>query len=111
MLGSMAVEGPLDEWVATHRKHHRFADKPGDPHSPHVDHAPGWRGTLHGLAHAHVGWMLRGKEMANPERYATHVLADRDLPFISRTFPLWVAVGLAIPSASASRSPERSLGG
>lgn len=24
------------QWVATHRKHHRFSDKPGDPHSPHV---------------------------------------------------------------------------
>jgi stearoyl-CoA desaturase (Delta-9 desaturase) len=24
------------QWVATHRKHHRFSDEPGDPHSPHV---------------------------------------------------------------------------
>ena len=24
------------QWVATHRKHHRFSDAPGDPHSPHV---------------------------------------------------------------------------
>ena len=24
------------QWVAIHRKHHRFSDKPGDPHSPHV---------------------------------------------------------------------------
>ena len=24
------------EWVAVHRKHHRYADKLGDPHSPHV---------------------------------------------------------------------------
>jgi stearoyl-CoA desaturase (delta-9 desaturase) len=54
VLGSMAVEGPVDEWVATHRKHHRFSDHPGDPHSPHVDHAPGWRGALRGLAHAHT---------------------------------------------------------
>jgi len=23
-------------WVAIHRKHHRFTDVPGDPHSPHV---------------------------------------------------------------------------
>ncbi len=45
VLGSMAVEGPLLEWVATHRKHHRFSDHPGDPHSPHVDHAPGWPGV------------------------------------------------------------------
>jgi stearoyl-CoA desaturase (delta-9 desaturase) len=24
------------QWVAIHRKHHRFSDNPGDPHSPHV---------------------------------------------------------------------------
>ena len=103
VLGSMAVEGPVIEWVATHRKHHRFSDAEGDPHSPHVDQAPGWRGALRGLAHAHVGWMFRGKDMANPARYAKDLLADRDLRFISRTFPLWVAVGMASRSASASR--------
>jgi stearoyl-CoA desaturase (delta-9 desaturase) len=97
VLGSMAVEGPLLEWVATHRKHHRFSDQPGDPHSPHLDHATGWRGALRGLGHAHVGWMFRGKDMANPARYAKDLLADGDLRFISRTFPLWVAVGLAFP--------------
>ena len=37
VLGSAAVEGPLIEWVSTHRMHHRFSDRPGDPHSPHVD--------------------------------------------------------------------------
>ena len=41
--------------------------------------------------------MFRGKDMANPRRYAKDLLADRDLRFISRTFPLWVAVGLALP--------------
>ena len=97
VLGSMAVEGPLFEWVATHRKHHRFSDQAGDPHSPHLDDAPGWRGALRGLAYAHVGWMFRGKDMANPARYAKDLLADRDLRFISRTFPLWVVVGLAVP--------------
>jgi stearoyl-CoA desaturase (Delta-9 desaturase) len=97
VLGSMAVEGPVIEWVATHRKHHSFSDQPGDPHSPHVDHAPGWRGELRGLAHAHVGWMFRGRDMANPARYARDLLVDRDVRFISATFPLWVGVGLAVP--------------
>jgi stearoyl-CoA desaturase (delta-9 desaturase) len=97
VLGSMAVEGPLIEWVATHRKHHRFSDRPGDPHSPHTDHADGWRGQLRGLGHAHIGWIFRGKDMANPARYAKDLLADRDLRFISGAFPLWVALGLAIP--------------
>ena len=103
VLGSIVVEGPVLEWVATHRKRHRFSDQPGDPHSPHLDDAPGWRGVLHGLAHAHVGWMFRGKDMANPGRYAKDLLADRDLRFISRTFPLWVAVGLALPSRALRR--------
>jgi stearoyl-CoA desaturase (Delta-9 desaturase) len=97
VLGSMAVEGPVIEWVATHRKHHDFSDRPGDPHSPHAEQAPGWRGALRGLAHAHVGWMFRGKDMANPARYARDLVADVDLRFISRTFPLWVVAGLALP--------------
>ncbi len=97
VFGSMAVEGPLIEWVSTHRKHHRFSDQVGDPHSPHVDQPPGWRGALRGLGHAHFGWMFRGQDMANPARYAKDLLADRDLAMISRTFPVWVLAGLALP--------------
>ena len=99
VFGSMAVEGPLLEWVATHRKHHQFSDHPGDPHSPHTEDAPGWRGALRGLGHAHMGWMMRGRDKPNPRRYAKDLLADRDLCFISRTFPLWAVVGLALPFA------------
>ena len=95
--GSMAVEGPVIEWVSTHRKHHSFSDRPGDPHSPQLARTAGWRGALRGLGHAHVGWMFRGKDMANPARYARDLLADRDMCFISRTFPLWTAIGLALP--------------
>src|SRR5277367_3457671 len=29
-----ALEGGPLMWVATHRQHHQFADKDGDPHSP-----------------------------------------------------------------------------
>ncbi len=97
VCGSMAVEGPVIEWVSTHRKHHAFSDRAGDPHSPHVDQQSGWRGALRGLGHAHVGWVFRGKDMANPGRYARDLLADRDLRFISRMFPAWVAAGLALP--------------
>ena len=75
VLGSMAVEGPVIEWVSTHRKHHSYSDAPGDPHSPHLDDLPGWRGALRGLGHAHVGWMFRGKDMANPARYARDLMA------------------------------------
>jgi stearoyl-CoA desaturase (Delta-9 desaturase) len=99
VLGSMAIEGPVIEWASTHRKHHRFSDRSGDPHSPHADHGSGWGEALRGLVHAHVGWMFRGQDMANPRRYAKDLLADGDLRFISRTFPLWAAAGLALPFA------------
>ncbi|MHB8492566.1 MAG: fatty acid desaturase, partial [Solirubrobacteraceae bacterium] len=36
VLGSMALQGSVIDWVADHRKHHTFPDEPGDPHSPHV---------------------------------------------------------------------------
>ena len=35
VLGSMAVQGPLLKWVATHRQHHQHSDAPDDPHTPH----------------------------------------------------------------------------
>jgi stearoyl-CoA desaturase (Delta-9 desaturase) len=111
VLGSMAVEGPLLEWVSTHRKHHRFSDRRGDPHSPHVERSPGWYGAFRGLAHAHLGWMFRGQDMANPGRYAKDLLADRDLRFISRAFPLWVLAGLALPFGLGVALTGSLLGG
>ena len=45
VLGSMAIQGPVIEWVADHRKHHAHTDKEGDPHSPHVGHGSGVRGA------------------------------------------------------------------
>ena len=54
VLGSMAVEGPLSDWVADHRKHHAHTDEEGDPHSPHTSDGSG----IAGLWHAHIGWLL-----------------------------------------------------
>ena len=97
ILGSAAVEGPVIEWVSTHRKQHAFTDLPGDPHSPHVDHGVGWRGAFRGLFHAHVGWMFRGIDRANPARYARDLLADPVIRLVDRAFLLWVLLGLAFP--------------
>jgi stearoyl-CoA desaturase (delta-9 desaturase) len=96
-LGSAAIEGPVIEWVANHRKHHRFSDQAGDPHSPHVGHASGWRGALGGLFHAHVGWIFKGNAMASEGRYAKDLLGDPVVRFIDRTFLVWVLAGLAFP--------------
>jgi stearoyl-CoA desaturase (delta-9 desaturase) len=97
-LGSAAIEGPVIEWVATHRQHHRFSDRPGDPHSPHVGHGQGWRGALRGLVHAHLGWTFAGVERASSEHYAPDLLADPVVRFVDRMFPAWVVLGLAFPA-------------
>ena len=49
VLGSLAVEGSVLDWVADHRKHHAHADEEGDPHSPHVGHGSGLRGLWYSL--------------------------------------------------------------
>ena len=97
-LGSAAVEGPVVSWVADHRKHHAFADQEGDPHSPHVGHGGGLRGTLRGLFHAHVGWLFIHTQRGNKERYAPDLIADPVISYVNRTFVLWVAAGLLVPA-------------
>src|SRR3954452_1623038 len=97
VLGSAAIEGPVISWVADHRKHHAFSDQPGDPHSPHVDHGVGVKGALRGLAHAHVGWLFIHTERGLKTRYAPDLIADPVVSFVSRTFVVWVAAGLAAP--------------
>ena len=96
ILGSAAIEGPAISWVADHRKHHKFSDVPGDPHSPHVDHGVGWMGALRGLLHAHVGWLFRHDQRGARARYAPDLLADPTVRFVDRTFVLWVVAGLAL---------------
>jgi stearoyl-CoA desaturase (Delta-9 desaturase) len=97
VLGSMAVEGSVIAWVANHRKHHAFADREGDPHSPHVDHGEGVWGAVRGLVHAHFGWLIQYGQRAQPRRFARDLLSDPLLRAIDRTFPVWVAAGLALP--------------
>ncbi len=93
-LGSAAAEGPVIDWVATHRKHHRYSDVEGDPHSPHVGHGSGWRGALAGFFHAHIGWVFSDMEVADEQIYAKDLLADPWIKVVDRTFVLWVVLGL-----------------
>jgi stearoyl-CoA desaturase (Delta-9 desaturase) len=97
VAGSMAFEGAVIGWVANHRLHHTFADRPGDPHSP-VAEGSGVAARWRGLWHAHMGWFFRPPAMAET-RYAPDLMADRDLRVVSRLFPLWCVVSLALPFA------------
>jgi stearoyl-CoA desaturase (Delta-9 desaturase) len=97
ILGQLAVEGNVVSWVANHRKHHQFADRSGDPHSPHADRGEGFVEGLKGLWHAHTGWLFDADATADPNRYAKDVLDDRGLRIISWLFVPMVALSLVIP--------------
>lgn len=95
-LGSMAVQGPLLQWVATHRRHHQHSDRPDDPHSPHHS---GWglAGLLRGVWHAHLGWMF-GPDPPGQARYAADLRGNGLLRAASNLFPVWVIAGILIPA-------------
>ncbi len=93
--GSLAVEGSPVSWVANHRRHHVFSDRPGDPHSPHLG-GTGLVGQLRGLAHAHVGWLF-ANDPTSESHYAPELLADPDSRVVSRLFPLFALASLAAP--------------
>lgn len=95
VAGSMAFEGAVIDWVATHRRHHAFTDRPGDPHSPYR-YGTGLGAQTKGLVHAHLGWLFVGEE-TSAEHYAPDVLGDTDLRRVDRLFPLWCVVSLALP--------------
>jgi len=59
------------QWAAVHRKHHRFPDTEGDPHSPYVHGF--WRIQL-------FNYSYYRREAQNPdtvERYTKDIVADR----------------------------------
>ncbi len=96
IAGSIAIQGPVIRWVADHRKHHKFSDRDGDPHSP-------WRyGTdlkslTKGFVYAHMIWMFNPEQ--TPQRqYAPDLLKDKDLVRIDKAFPLILAFSLIGPA-------------
>ena len=95
MAGSMAIQGPVVRWVADHRKHHKFSDRDGDPHSPwrYGDTIPA---LTKGLFFAHMGWLF-DTEQTSQRQYAPDLLKDRDIVRISKQFPMYVGISLAVP--------------
>jgi stearoyl-CoA desaturase (delta-9 desaturase) len=69
---SCTQKGPL-WWAATHRRHHRYSDQPGDPHSP-----------KEGFWYSHQGWIF------DPRSGGTSTEAIRDFarfPERTRRYP------------------------
>jgi sn-1 stearoyl-lipid 9-desaturase len=77
LLGTLAMQNGPVNWVATHRKHHAYADADGDPHS-----------IRQGFSWAHVGWIFRpNKAFVRPaefSRWAHDLTADPFYRFLDR---------------------------
>lgn len=58
----IAMQGNVKDWINYHSLHHRFADKPGDPHNPFESKRWAW-----------IGWII-----------------FRDAKDMMRPFPLWI---------------------
>jgi stearoyl-CoA desaturase (Delta-9 desaturase) len=99
LAGALAMQGSPLDWVADHRKHHAHTDRAGDPHSPHAGRAAGLSGALHGLWHAHVGWLWSTQGQAEKHRYAPELLEDRWMLALHRRYHLVLLGSLLLPFA------------
>lgn len=75
ICGTLALEGGPIFWVATHRIHHQFSDKDGDPHTP-----------LDGKWWAHMGWILMGKSLHQDTKTLSRYVPD----LAKSKFHIWI---------------------
>lgn len=79
LTGTLAGEGSAIQWVATHRKHHKFSDKDEDPHSPND-----------GFWWSHILWLFPklspGEREAIQRAYAPDLSKDPALVFLDKKF-------------------------
>jgi len=75
VCATLSLEGGPIFWVATHRIHHQYSDRPGDPHSPHD-----------GGFWAHVGWLMVGES-----KHSNTALMSRYAPDLAKDpFHRWI---------------------
>ncbi len=99
IAGSMSAQGPVLEWCAQHRAHHKHSDREGDPHSPHL-HGAGVFGLLKGIWFSHLGWLFAPDPNALRSSVAD-LIADPVLRFVDRFFWVWMLAGWIVPGIIA----------
>lgn len=99
ILGSMAGQGPVIYWAATHRHHHLNSDLPDDPHSPYT-HEGKPLGWWQGLWHSHIGWFFTSK-MTNAMCFAKDLIQEPAIVKVSQLYVVWVVLGVVIPGVIA----------
>ena len=88
VCGVLAMQGGPLKWVATHRIHHAFSDRPQDPHSPNK-----------GFWWAHMFWLFPYDEMLDDHkksvRFVPDLVRDRVQVWLERNQVL-IALALAV---------------
>lgn len=95
VFASMCMQGSPARWATDHVRHHRYADRAGDPHSPHVDPLGRPLSKWRGLYHAHWGWMFNGVT-SDKAVFGKLTWGDPILRFVSNWHYVWIALGLAL---------------
>ena len=95
-IGGMAIQGPVVQWVADHRRHHAFSDRAGDPHSP-WRYGTGPRALLKGMFHAHIGWLFYRRQ-THAQRYHPDLLKDVSIRPTSPLLIVFPLLSLALPA-------------
>ncbi len=96
VCGTLAIEGPVFNWVADHRRHHKYSDKEGDPHSP-WRYGDDWKALSKGLVFAHVGWLFDPNKTSK-EKFIPDLLADARVRRVHQLFPALVLTSLLLPA-------------
>jgi stearoyl-CoA desaturase (Delta-9 desaturase) len=96
IAGSLAIEGPVITWVSDHRRHHKYSDKEGDPHSP-WRYGDDWKALSKGLLYAHIGWLFDPNQTSQ-QKFSPDLLADKRVKGVDAWFPGLVAVTLLLPA-------------
>jgi stearoyl-CoA desaturase (delta-9 desaturase) len=96
IAGSLAIEGPPLTWVSDHRRHHKYSDKEGDPHSP-WRYGEDWKALSKGLVFAHIGWLFDPNQTSQ-QKFSPDLLADKRVMKVDAWFPGLVAVTMLLPA-------------
>lgn len=101
IAGTMCGQGNVIFWTATHRIHHKHADRPGDPHSPHY---VGERATggFKGWWSSYVGWVFRYDLEPQWPVVAPDLYRNPAMLAIQRHEGFWVVFGLLAPAAAGA---------
>jgi len=96
VAGTMAMQGPVITWVSDHRKHHKYSDREGDPHSP-WRYGDNTRALAKGLVYAHILWLFDPNQTSQ-EKFSPDLLADKNIRRVDNLFAPLVGVSLLGPA-------------